>query len=70
MPTWALAGKGDILLTQVRSQSDWLGAPIDLLMSRGTVAAGIIGRTVEKLTAVSGAERVGIRREGITPLRA
>jgi hypothetical protein len=39
-------------------------------MSWGTVAGGIVGRTVKDLTAVPGTERVGIRCEGVAPFRA
>jgi hypothetical protein len=39
-------------------------------MSWGTVAGGIIGRTVKDLTAVPGTKRVGIRCEGVAPFRA
>jgi hypothetical protein len=58
------------LLTQVRRQGDWLGAPINLLVSWGTVAGGIIGRTVKELTAIPRAERVGVRCKGVAPFRA
>lgn len=57
------------LLTQVCDQVDWLGAPVDLLVSWGAVAGGIICRTIKGFTTVTGTERVGIRCEGITPLR-
>jgi hypothetical protein len=38
-------------------------------MSWGTVAGGIVGRTVKDLTAVPGTERVGIRCKGVAPFR-
>lgn len=58
------------LLTQVRSQVDWLGAPIDLFVSWGTVAGGIIRRAVEDFTAIPRTERVWIRCEGVAPFCA
>jgi len=39
-------------------------------MSWGTIARGVISRTVKDLTAVPGAERVGIRCKRVAPFRA
>lgn len=47
---------GETLLAQIHGQSDGLGAPIDLLMSRGTVARSVVGRAIKDLAAVTGAE--------------
>lgn len=58
------------LLAQVCCQGDWLRAPVDLLMRRGAVAGGIVGRTVKDLTPVAGTEDVGVCCEGVAPFSA
>lgn len=55
------------LLAQVCCQGNRLGAPVDLLMSRGAVAGGIVRRTVKDLAPVAGAEDVGVCSERVAP---
>lgn len=58
----------DLLLAKRKSEVDWLGAAINLLVSRGAVAGRVVGGAVEDLAAGAWAQGVAVRREGVAPL--
>lgn len=58
------------LLTEIGGQGDRLGTAIHLLVGWGAVARRIVGGAVKDLTAITRAQRVGARSEGVAPFGA